>query len=414
MALSCCGRVRGQTLALALAVASVLVAASCSAVGSESSAPTTTAPPVEVTAVPVAGAADVPPDQVVSITVASGTIGSIQIAPAGTTPTSSAGDTGTSAASDTTAADDAGTIMGTLSSDATSWQSTSPLVPSTTYAVNASFLDIFGGTQSQQWQFTTGAPSKVFRAILSPGDNKVVGVGMPVQVKLNTPMPKARHAEFEKLLTVESTPTVVGAWHWFSDTELHWRPKDFWPAGTKVSVTAKIAGFAAGDGAYGAKDVNVKYSIGPSHVSIVDVNAHTMTVFDGAQIAKVIKVSTGRDEFPTHGGIHVASEKENPKIMDSSTIGIPRDGPGGYYESVPYSVRISNSGEFVHAASWSTGAQGNSNVSHGCVNVSPTDGQWFYDFTQLGDVVQVNGSPVQLQPTNGIGDWQIPWAEWPN
>ena len=81
---------------------------------------------------------------------------------------------------------------------------------------------------------------------------------------------------------------------------------------------------------------------------------------------------------------------------------------------MPFSVRISNSGEFVHAADWSTASQGNSNVSHGCVNVSPADGQWFYDFTQIGDVVDVVGSPVQLEPTNGWGDWQIPWAQWAN
>jgi lipoprotein-anchoring transpeptidase ErfK/SrfK len=181
-----------------------------------------------------------------------------------------------------------------------------------------------------------------------------------------------------------------------------------------VTVTAHIAGYAAPDGAYGAKDVTITYSIGAAHVSTVDVNAHTMTVTENGAVVRVIKVSTGRDEFPTHGGIHVASEKANPKIMDSSTIGIPRNSPGGYYESVPWSVRISNSGEFVHAASWSTAAQGNRNVSHGCVNVSPADGEWFYGFTQIGDVVQVNGSPVPLQPTNGIGDWQIPWAQWAN
>jgi lipoprotein-anchoring transpeptidase ErfK/SrfK len=139
-----------------------------------------------------------------------------------------------------------------------------------------------------------------------------------------------------------------------------------------------------------------------------------MGVFTNGVIDRVIDVSTGRDEFPTKGGMHVASEKHNPEVMDSSTIGIPNNGPGGYIETVPWSVRISNSGEFVHAAAWSTGSQGNSNVSHGCVNISPADGEWFYNYTLIGDVVQVNGSPVQLEPTNGIGDWQIPWAQWAN
>ena len=368
----------------------MVLLASCGGLGTESSSPTTTAPPVVVTAAPVADAKDVPPDQVITVAVTDGTIAAV------------------------TVKSDAGYVDGALSADNASWQSTDPLVPSTSYQVHASLVDVLGGSSDQEWAFTTGAPTKVFRAVLSPGDGKVVGVGMPIIVKLNTPVPAAKHAAFAKLITVTSTPAATGAWHWFSDTELHWRPKDFWPAGAKVKVNAAIAGYAAGDGAFGAKNVTTNYTIGDSHVSVVDTTTHKMTVSTNGAVTKVIDVSTGRDAFPTHGGIHVASEKDNPKVMDSSTIGIPRDGPGGYYETVPWSVRISNSGEFVHAASWSTGAQGNSNVSHGCVNVSPADGEWFYNYTQLGDVVQVNGSPVQLQPTNGIGDWQIPWAQWAN
>jgi len=95
-------------------------------------------------------------------------------------------------------------------------------------------------------------------------------------------------------------------------------------------------------------------------------------------------------------------------------VGIPRDSADGYYETVQWNVRISNSGEFVHAAPWSVGSQGRTNVSHGCVNASPTDAEWFYNFSQTGDVVEVVGSPDQLAPTNGIGDWQIPWATWAN
>jgi len=373
-----------------VALAAAVLLASCGTTTSEVTAPTTTVPPVVLTADPVAGAQNVAADQVVTVSVTGGSIASVTVsAPAGS-------------------------VTGSLSPDNTTWTSSTTLVPSTTYQVDASLVDAAGGTTDQQWSFTTGAPSKVFRAVLTPGDNKVVGVGLPVTITLNTPVPAAKHAAFERLLTVSAVPATVGAWHWFSDTELHWRPKDYWKPQTKVHVEAAIAGYAAGGGAYGAKNVTMDYRIGDSHVSVVDVNTHKMTVSTNGVVAKVILVSTGREQYPTHGGIHVASEKANPEIMDSSTVGIPRNGPGGYYESVPWSVRISNSGEFVHAADWSTGAQGNSNVSHGCVNVSPADGEWFYNYTQIGDVVQVNGSPVQLQPTNGIGDWQIPWAQWAN
>ncbi|MGZ4692721.1 MAG: Ig-like domain-containing protein [Acidimicrobiales bacterium] len=377
--------------AVLLLVIGALLVASCDAIGTEESEPTTTtAPPVTIVADPVAGAVDVAPDHVITITASQGTIGALTV----TSP--------------------AGAVAGVLSDDNTTWQSTATLIPLTTYQVVGTTVDLAGNLADIGWQFTTGKPANVFRAVLSPGDDKVVGVGMPAIVKLTSAVPPARHAGFVSRLKVTTVPAVVGAWHWFSDTELHWRPKDYWPAGTKVEVDAEIAGYTPGDGSFGVKDVNIKYVIGESHISTVDVNAHSMSVMSNGVVVKTIPVSTGRDQYPTHGGVHVASEKANPKIMDSSTVGIPRDGPGGYYESVPFSVRISNSGEFVHAASWSTGAHGNSNVSHGCVNVSPTDGQWFYDFTQIGDVVQVVGSPVQLEPTNGWGDWQIPWAQWAN
>ena len=127
-------------------------------------------------------------------------------------------------------------------------------------------------------------------------------------------------------------------------------------------------------------------------MSTVDANAHTMTVTDNGAVVKTIPVSTGRDKYPTKSGVHVVSDKAPKVIMDSATVGIPRNSPDGYYETVFWDVRISNSGEFVHAAPWSVGDQGHVNVSHGCVNVSTADAEWFYNYSQVGDVVTVVGT----------------------
>ncbi len=127
-----------------------------------------------------------------------------------------------------------------------------------------------------------------------------------------------------------------------------------------------------------------------------------------------MNVSTGREEYPTASGIHVASEKARRITMDSSTVGIPRGSAGGYYMTAEWDIRISNSGEFVHSAPWSVADQGRNNVSHGCVNLAPDDAQWFYDFTVPGDVVKVVGTPAQLAPTNGFGDWNVAWSDWDN
>ena len=177
-------------------------------------------------------------------------------------------------------------------------------------------------------------------------------------------------------------------------------------------MAAHIDGYNAGNGMWGAKDVTVNYTIGDAHVSTVDANSHTMTVTDNGAVVKTIAVSTGRDKYPTKSGVHVVSDKAPKVIMDSATVGIPRNSPDGYYETVFWDVRISNSGEFVHAAPWSVSDQGHVNVSHGCVNVSTADAEWFYNYSQVGDVVTVVGTSESLEPTNGYGDWQVPWATW--
>ena len=61
----------------------------------------------------------------------------------------------------------------------------------------------------------------------------------------------------------------------------------------------------------------------------------------------------------------------------------------------------------------STGSQGYSNVSHGCINVSTSNGQWFYDNSKRGDIVEiVNTVGSTLPGTDGLGDWNIPWEQW--
>jgi lipoprotein-anchoring transpeptidase ErfK/SrfK len=150
-------------------------------------------------------------------------------------------------------------------------------------------------------------------------------------------------------------------------------------------------------------------------ISTVDVTAHVMSIRRNGTLLRVAKVSTGRDKYPTKGGVHIVLEKANPQIMDSETVGIPRDSPDGYYEKVPDSVRISNGGAFVHAASWSVQSQGVANVSHGCVNMSPADAHWFYGLAKRGDIVNVIHASVQpVLWDAGMADWNITFSDWAN
>ncbi len=372
---------------MAALVATALLAG-CGSTG-DASGPATTAAEVAITSTPAPDATNVPTDAPVVVEVAHGTLRQVSVS----APDSS--------------------LVGATTPDGARWTSTTAPEPNATYQVHLVVADEQEQTSERDWTFTTGDPATVFRARFSP-DERTVGPGMPITVTLSQPLSDEQHAAFESRLTVTTQPAVTGAWHWFSSTELHWRPQSPWPAQTDVKVDAHLAHFDAGGGAWGVADVHTHFTIGDTHISVVDVNAHTMSVYSNFALVRTLPVSTGRDQYPTKAGTHVISEKVASVVMDSSTVGIPRNSAGGYYETVNWSLRISNSGEFVHAAPWSTSAQGNSNVSHGCVNLSDADGQWFFDFSQVGDIVQVNGSPEQLEPTNGIGDWQIPWSSWAN
>jgi lipoprotein-anchoring transpeptidase ErfK/SrfK len=137
-----------------------------------------------------------------------------------------------------------------------------------------------------------------------------------------------------------------------------------------------------------------------------------MTVAVNGKVVKTLKVSTGKDKYPTTNGVHTVIEKNRHKVMDSTTIGIPKDSPEYYRTKVEYAVRISNSGEFVHAAPWSVNSQGRNNVSHGCVNISPADAAWFFALSRRGDVVKVVGSPRRPGHTEGLIEWNRSFESW--
>jgi lipoprotein-anchoring transpeptidase ErfK/SrfK len=301
-------------------------------------------------------------------------------------------------------------LAGRLAEDGRSWVSTGALAPATRYRVVADAVDDAGTATRRQTTFTTLRPRAELRASVMPLDGETVGVGLPIGVWFNEPV--ADRAAVERRLQVASSKPVTGAWHWFADNEVHYRPKAYWPSGSRVTFRARLAGADAGRGVWGVADRTIRFRIGQRRVSVVDVRTHRMRVTAGGRTLRTLPVSTGRERYPTTNGVHFVLEKTPVKVMDSSTIGIPRGSPGGYYQRVAWSVRISNSGEFVHAAPWSTGSQGRANVSHGCVNLSTANAAWFYRQTRRGDVVEVRGSPKRPGDSFGVADWNMSWRRW--
>jgi lipoprotein-anchoring transpeptidase ErfK/SrfK len=296
------------------------------------------------------------------------------------------------------------------------WTSTGDLVPDSGYHVRAALEDTAGTASHVDLTVRTTPATKVLTAVHSPRSDRVVGVGLPVIVTLNRAVTDAAdRAAVVQRLSVETEPHVDGAWRWMNPKELHYRGAAYWAKGTEISVHSNLEGLRLSHGVWGKGSVDTHFSVGSAVIATVDVEAKSMTVTVDGKLVRTLKVSTGRDKYPTRGGVHLVLEKVKLEIMDSATVGIPRKSPDGYYEEVPNSVRISYGGAFVHAASWSVRDQGVRNVSHGCVNISPADAAWFFDLVKRGDVVDIkNAKAPPLTSDPGMSDWNIPFSAWVN
>jgi lipoprotein-anchoring transpeptidase ErfK/SrfK len=273
-------------------------------------------------------------------------------------------------------------------------------------------------TTSSSTTFTTLQAQSRLLTTYSPGDGSTVGVGEPIDLSFNTPIPDAGKAALLQRIQVSSTPAVMGAWHWFSDTVVHFRPETYWPSGTKVTVTANLKGFDAGGGTWGLGDWTMGFTVGPKHVSIIDDTTHLMQVYSNDQLIDTWPVSMGKAGFPTLSGTLVVLYRSYVVKMSScGTFGGAACIPGSanfYDENVYYDTAISTNGFFIHAAPWSVYAQGHYDVSHGCVNLSTEHAVQFYNFSQTGDVVIIEHTINPADYTNGEEDWQLPFAQFSN
>lgn len=302
-------------------------------------------------------------------------------------------------------------VPGQLGADHRTWTSAAQLVPSQSYQVRVTMLRVDGKLLRQHVQLTTTAPARVVTTSVSPLDGSLVGVAAPVVVVFSRSVDDKAAAE--RALTMQMSQPVVGAWHWFDDNEVHFRPRTYWPAGERVTLDVHLAGLRVSTDSWGVKDRTVSFRVGDAHVSTVDVATHSMSVTDNGSVVKVVPVSTGRDKYPTRGGVHIVLEKQAERIMDSATVGIPKGNPDYYYEKVLWDVRVSNGGAFVHAAPWSVSDQGHRDVSHGCVNVSTPNAEWFYHFSRYGDVVNITHAAVGPTYSDaGMMDWNYTWSTW--
>jgi lipoprotein-anchoring transpeptidase ErfK/SrfK len=345
---------------------------------------TPAAKPATVTVQPAAGAQDASPGGVISASVADGALTSVAL-------TNAAGTA----------------VTGQLSADKHTWTATESLGYGRSYTWSGSAVGTDGRTVPISGAFTTVTPARQISGKLNVADGQSYGIAMPVALTFSAPV--TDQLAVQKALTVSTSVPTNGSWAWLDDKTVHWRPESYYQPGTQVSVEANLYGVAFAPGVYGKADVSANFTIGRSQVVRANTQTHRMVVLtNGVQTAD-FPASFGLDSDPgrnTHSGIHVVMARSQTVFMTN---------PKYHYFNleVHWAVRISNNGEFIHAAPWSVAQQGRSNVSHGCVNLSNTNAIAYYDTAMVGDPVEITGSPVQLGASDGdYYDWTLTWAQW--
>ena len=306
-----------------------------------------------------------------------------------------------------------GLVRGFMSESERSWRASDRLEPGARYVLRAKATDDQGLATRSKQRFSSDdlALSEQTYASIAPVDGSTVGVGMPVIVKFDVPVQRKR--AFEKRMTVENSSKQKGAWRWLSDYEAHWRPKHYWKAGTKVDVSIDVNSVPAGNGVFGQMDRQASFTIGDRRIIKVNLDTKQVTHVVNGNVAATMPFSGGKPGFETRSGTKVIIEKFREKRMDAATTGIDENDPEYYnIEDVEYAMRLTYSGEFIHAAPWSVGSQGSANVSHGCTGLSTSNAGYLYNNTIIGDVVETTGSSRSMTLTNGYGDWNVSFNEW--
>ncbi|HET7138930.1 MAG TPA: Ig-like domain-containing protein [Arthrobacter sp.] len=348
--------------------------------------------PVKVDVTPGDAAKQVNPATPVSLKVANGRIESVTL-------TSTAGET----------------VHGTFAADGSAWTATDALKFNTEYSYTYVVTDGAGRQASTTHAFSTVSSTNEANAAIYPLDGMKVGVGQPLQIIFSEPV--VNRDAVEKAIKITSSAGQAGAFHWFSDTMVRYRPETFWAANSTVTMDMQLFGVDLGKGQIANFNKKVNIHFGDKKVAIADATAHTFTLSVNDQVVKTLPVSMGDKRFPSAKGYAVLMEKNRYDHFRAASIGLKPGDPAYYGEAdVEYTIRLTLSGAYIHQALESAYPYiGNTNVSHGCIGFLPDGAAWVFDNMTTGDVVQiVNTEGDYAALDDGYGDWNIPWAQYDN
>ncbi len=351
---------------------------------------------------PPAGAADVAPADAIMVTVFNAEIDEVTLTGA-----------------------DGSIIPGTIAADKHTWTATDRPKYGVRYTLTGTATSADGVRQPIAGAFTTVQPKETMRAAIQIPNGHTVGIAAPIVVTFAGQVANRPAAERNLHVTAidaKGKPVhIEGSWGWMQDEDIqgngtkqsrvHFRPKDYWPAGTKVHLEANLYGVNYGRN-WGRDDISRDFTIGPALKVVANVSSHRLLVVEDDKVIKNFPVSYGvpksvDDGRTTVSGIHVITEKLDLKVMCN-----PKYGYCGF--KAYWAVRMNNNGEFIHANQEvaDKGLLGKENVSHGCVNMSLKDAEAFYNMVYYGVPVDVEDTGVPMTQADYIWDWAVPYSQW--
>ena len=318
------------------------------------------------------------------------------------------------------------TVDGAIGDDGTSWRPTQRLNFARSYTMTVNSRSTSGVPLSRTTTFNTLVPNNYVRPYIevqggfAPNPDVRYGVATIVQAHFDEAVPDKALAE--KHMIVRTTPPVQGSWNWISDSVAQWRPENFYPAGTRIDVDLNMFGLKLGDGLYGQADAHATINIGAAHLAVANDITKQVSVFDNGRLVRTMPTSMGRGgsaviagktfSWWTPPGIYSVLDKGELVTMNSATYGLPINSAFGYNLKIGYATRISTDGIYLHQLDETVWAQGNTNTSHGCLNLNGENARWFYGFVAPGDPVEVRYTGGPTVTVAQGGSWSIPWKDW--
>lgn len=295
------------------------------------------------------------------------------------------------------------------------WINREPLKFETAYNFTVTAEDAGGATTTKTVNFTTVPLSHEADAVLYPAADSTVGVAQPLQFVFSEPV--VNKEAVEKAITISNSKVAhKGAFRWYSDTMLRYRSAEYWPAHSTITVDMQLFGMDLGNGMIGNFDKTYNINVADKIVMEADAGAHNVKIYVNDVLAQDLPATLGDADFPSASGYMVlTNDKQRYATFKASTIGLKPGDPGDYGSvDVEYATRLSYSGIFIHQATPSAMPFiGAANLSHGCIGLSPAGAGWVYNNMRSGDIVHTVNTPNEtIAPTDGFGDWNIPFEQY--